>query len=159
MKNCVHQNHLARVRPDRSLFSTETACANCDSSSGRQQQLRSGKTTSDLNTTTASEVVACGMFGPPLALQRRFADIVGKARRAIASVEVGTNGVSVVRVSLMTAFLGNCTWSDSISNRIRRVRIAGVGHEASRLAPRAPDRSVRASVLRGSLSLAWRSHH
>ena len=106
VEDCVHQNHLIRVRPDRSLIIPEFACAYLNSSSGRQHLLRSGKTTSGLNTITTSDVRACEMYVPPLALQRRYADIVESVREITAIADSGTRTASTLGASLMADFLG-----------------------------------------------------
>ena len=109
VEDCVHQNHLIRVRPDRSLIIPEFACAYLNSSSGRQHLLRSGKTTSGLNTITTSDVRACEMYVPLLALQRRYADIVESVRGVTATADVGSQTASAVSASLMANLLRCCT--------------------------------------------------
>ena len=106
VKDCVHQNHLIRVRPDRSLISSEFACAYLNSSSGRQHLLRSGKTTSGLSTITTSDVKACAMFVPPLALQHQFSDIIERVRETKSKIEFGSKTASVLSISLMAYLLG-----------------------------------------------------
>ena len=106
VKHCVHQNHLIRVRPYRSLVIPEFACAYLNSLSGRQYLLRSGKTTSGLNTITTSDVKACTIFVPPLALQRRYAEIVESVREITAAAEFGTQTASIASASLMAELLG-----------------------------------------------------
>ena len=107
VEDCVHQNHLIRVRPDRSLIIPEFACAYLNSSSGRQHLLRSGKTTSGLNTITTSDVKGCTMFVPPLALQRRYADIVESVREITATADFGSQTAAAVSASLMAELLGD----------------------------------------------------
>ena len=107
VKDCVHQNHLIRVRLDHSVVSSEFTCAYLNSSSGRQHFLRSGKTTSGLNTISTSDVKACAMFVPPLALQRRFADIIERARETTSKTEIGSEMASVLSTSLMAYLLGD----------------------------------------------------
>ena len=109
VRDCVHQNHLIRVRPGHSLIIPEFACAYLNSSSGRQHLLRSGKTTSGLNTITTSDVKGCTMFVPPLALQRRYASIVESVREVIATADFGSRTASAVRASLMANLLGDST--------------------------------------------------
>ena len=105
VEDCVHQNHLIRVRPDYSLISSEFTCTYLNSSSGRQHLLRSGKTTSGLNTMTTSDVKACAMFVPPLALQRRYAEIVESVRNIAATAKSGSQTASVLAASLMDNLL------------------------------------------------------
>ena len=96
LKDCVHQNHLIRVRPDHSLIVPEFMCAYLNSTSGRQHLLRKGKTTSGLNTITTSDVKGCTIFAPPLVLQRRYADIVERVREATATTEFGSKTASAL---------------------------------------------------------------
>ena len=107
--DCVHQNHLIRVRPDCSLLNSEFTCAYLNSSSGREHLLRSGKTTSGLNTISTSDVKACEIFIPPLALQRRYSDIVERVRELTATMEFGAEAASALSVSLMSDLLGDST--------------------------------------------------
>ena len=103
--DCVHQNHLIRVRPDYSLLNSEFTCAYLNSSSGREHLLRSGKTTSGLNTITTSDVRACPIFVPPLALQRRYSDIIERVREVTATMEFGSGTASALNASLMSDLL------------------------------------------------------
>ena len=107
VKDCVHQNHLIRVRPNRDSIAPEFACAYLNSTSGRQHLLRSGKTTSGLNTISTSDVKACVLFVPPLGLQNRFAGIVAAARDIAATTEAALDTASTLSASLMTRLLGN----------------------------------------------------
>ena len=107
VKDCVHQNHLIRVRPDRASLIPEFACAYLNSISGRQHLLRSGKTTSGLNTISTSDVKACTLFVPPLDLQNRFAEVVAAARDIAATTESSLDTASALSASLMTRLLGD----------------------------------------------------
>lgn len=70
---CVHQNHLIRVRFDAVRVIPAYACMYLNSAEGRRHLLRSGKTTSGLNTINVSEVRATPLLVPPPELQARFA--------------------------------------------------------------------------------------
>ena len=107
VKDCVHQNHLIRVRPDRASLIPEFACAYLNSTSGRQHLLRSGKTTSGLNTISTSDVKACALFVPPLDLQNRFAEVVAAARDIAATTESSLDTASTLSASVMTRLLGD----------------------------------------------------
>ncbi len=104
--SCVHQNHLIRVRPDQSRILPEFACAYLNSSSGRQHLLRSGKTTSGLNTITTSNVKSCTIFVPPIDLQRRHTRIVQAARVRASFAEAGSSTTLALSASLMSRLLG-----------------------------------------------------
>ena len=107
VKDCVHQNHLIRVRPDRASLIPEFACAYLNSISGRQHLLRSGKTTSGLNTISTSDVKACTLFVPPLDLQNRFAGIVAAVRDIAVTTGSSLNTASTLSASLMIRLLGD----------------------------------------------------
>jgi type I restriction enzyme S subunit len=70
---CVHQNHLIRVRFSGDTLVPLYACTYLNTPAGRQHLLRSGKTTSGLNTISVSEVRTTPIAVPHLALQHEFA--------------------------------------------------------------------------------------
>ncbi len=70
---CVHQNHLIRVRFDADKIVPAYACEYLNSPGGRQHLLRAGKTTTGLNTISVSNVRAAPIALPPLSLQQTFA--------------------------------------------------------------------------------------
>lgn len=74
--DCVHQNHLIRVRckPDKIL--PEFLLALINGREGREYFLRAGKTTSGLFTISTSVVNSWPILLPPLASQRKFAAVV-----------------------------------------------------------------------------------
>ena len=106
ISGCVHQNHLIRARPDQSKILSEFACAYLNSSSGREHLLRSGKTTSGLNTITTSNVKSCDISLPPLDLQRRYTQLVETAHSMVAVAETASTTASELSASLMSRLLG-----------------------------------------------------
>jgi len=72
MEECVHQNHLIRVRFDLSKVAPAFVCEYLNSPRGRQHLLRAGKTTSGLNTISVSNVRAVPIALPPLEAQKAF---------------------------------------------------------------------------------------
>lgn len=73
---CVHQNHIIRARLDAERAVAAYACAYLNSVEGRRHLLRSGKTTSGLNTISVSNVRDTPVLLPPLEQQRSFASAV-----------------------------------------------------------------------------------
>ncbi len=78
---CVHQNHLIRVRLNRNLAEPRFMSAFLNSTGGRRQLTRFGKTTSGLNTISASNVKRTRVLCPPIQLQRGFSEIVDRVDR------------------------------------------------------------------------------
>ena len=102
---CVHQNHLIRVRPNPETLSPQFTCAFLNSSSGRQHLLRSGKTTSGLNTISVSDVKSCTLFTPPINLQRQFTEFVNFASDLTSLANSGQRLATASSSSLMDRLL------------------------------------------------------
>ena len=91
---CTHQNHLIRGRLDTSRCHPVFATYWLNSPRGAAHFRREGKTTSGLNTISASTVRSAPMLLPPIELQREFATKVGEisaqreaAQRSLATLE------------------------------------------------------------------------
>lgn len=82
---CVHQNHIIRVRFSDQKLLPRYACEYLNSVGGRRHLLRAGKTTSGLNTISVSEVRAAPVAVPPLTLQRNFARQAGAVEKLKAA--------------------------------------------------------------------------
>ena len=78
ISHCLHQNHLIRVRVGFNLSVPIYINYFINSSSGRQQMFKAGKTTSGLNTISTKIVKETLVNLPPLPLQNQFAKIVEK---------------------------------------------------------------------------------
>ena len=107
IQTCVHQNHLIRARPDCSLLMPGFAVAYLNSSSGRQQLLRRGKTTSGLNTITTSDVKDCKILVPPVGLQAKFSTIVAQTRDTLDTSETGAQRSLDLSASLLPHLVGD----------------------------------------------------
>jgi type I restriction enzyme S subunit len=82
IQNCVHQNHLIRVRVSSDKADPTYVSAYLNSPGGRRQLTKFGKTTSGLNTISASNVKATKVLCPPLEMQRRYLDFQKKLIKA-----------------------------------------------------------------------------
>ena len=90
VQGCVHQNHLIRVRLDRSVINPTFASRFLNSRGGRQHLLRAGKTTSGLNTISVSDVKRVPIPVPPMEMQRAFEQQV-TARDHIVAQQVASS--------------------------------------------------------------------
>jgi len=102
---CVHQNHLIRIRCEKTSVLPYFLCGILNSATGRLVLLRSGKTTSGLNTISTSNVRAVPIPLPPLDLQRRFADRVRELRAIIAQQERSLEAAKELERALMARLL------------------------------------------------------
>jgi type I restriction enzyme S subunit len=80
IENCVHQNHLIRVRPNISLVHPLFLLEYLNGPLGKSYFLTSGKSTSGLATISTSTVKNCPILVPPLPLQQEFAARVHEVR-------------------------------------------------------------------------------
>ena len=82
---CVHQNHLIRLRCDRSKASPLYVENYINSPGGRRSLTGTSRTTSGLNTISVSKVRRSQIQLPPLDLQHRFAAVVESIEQQKAS--------------------------------------------------------------------------
>jgi type I restriction enzyme S subunit len=71
IEDCVHQNHLIRIRCHNTC-APKFLSNYLNSEAGRQGLIQSGKTTSGLNTISTANVKQAEIFLPPIALQEEF---------------------------------------------------------------------------------------
>ncbi|UAL31155.1 restriction endonuclease subunit S [Nocardioides rotundus] len=86
LDNCVHQNHLIRARLDATRALPVFASSWLNSNRGATHFRRAGRTTSGLNTISASTVRTAPLPLPPIELQREFAQRIDVTRSQAVSV-------------------------------------------------------------------------
>jgi type I restriction enzyme S subunit len=107
--NCVHQNHLIRVRCAEGLDPVY-ACAVINSGFGKQYFHDAGNTTSGLNTITTGVVGRMAIAIPPLELQRRFRQRVEHTRSVTDGLAKANSAeVELLQSLLFYAFAGELT--------------------------------------------------
>ena len=105
--HCVHQNHLIRVRFNATHVVPAYAAAYLNSQGGRRHLLRSGKTTSGLNTINVSQVRATPLALPPIELQRSYEHRVRGVERLRGFCTSASDGAAMLFASLQhRAFRG-----------------------------------------------------
>jgi type I restriction enzyme S subunit len=105
--DCVHQNHLIRVRPRSDSLNSEYLVAFVNSESGRNYFHGSGNTTSGLVTISTSVVKSCRIPVPPLPLQEEFAERVTEIRAVQAGQTVTCQRLEALFQSMLhRAFAG-----------------------------------------------------
>jgi type I restriction enzyme S subunit len=85
VRDCVHQNHLIRVRVSNNVLLSGYLSAFINSDAGRRQMQRFGKTTSGLNTISVKNVKAIELPVPPMERQQEFKELLGLRQSTIAS--------------------------------------------------------------------------
>ncbi|MFQ1885494.1 restriction endonuclease subunit S [Aeromonas veronii] len=77
IKQCVHQNHLIRFRPGAEIR-PQYVSSFVNSEAGKRQLLSMSKTTSGLNTLSASNISSLKVLVPPLQLQDKYLGVVAE---------------------------------------------------------------------------------
>jgi type I restriction enzyme S subunit len=107
VENCVHQNHLIRIRCDSDKLLPDYLVIFLNSETGRKYFLKSGNTTSGLVTISTSVVKKCNLPLPPLALQREFAARVEAARGVQSAQGKSAERIEALYQSMLSrAFAG-----------------------------------------------------
>ena len=118
IEQCVHQNHLIRLRCDRSKVIPLYVESYLNSQGGRRGSVQNledpsfligtSRTTSGLNTISVSKVKAATIGLPPLDLQHRFAAIVKSVEQQKASQRAHLDELDTLFASLQSrAFRGD----------------------------------------------------
>ena len=85
--DCVHQNHLIRVRLKPNTLLPEFVGSLVNSDAGRRQLQRMGKTTSGLNTLSSRQIRSLRIMVPPIEDQEAFARFAAKLNRVASTLE------------------------------------------------------------------------
>lgn len=85
--DCVHQNHILKVRPDQSRLLTDYAMTWFNTATGRDHFFRSVKTSSGLGTINSSELRAAPIPLPPPSVQDGLVANVTAQRQRIATLK------------------------------------------------------------------------
>lgn len=84
--DCVHQNHILKVRPDTSRLLPDYAMTWFNTSAGKDHFFRNVKTSSGLGSINSTELRAAPIPLPTIAVQRQIADRVAERRDEIAKL-------------------------------------------------------------------------
>lgn len=107
---CLHQNHLIRVRVDKTKVEPIYISDFINSSGGREQLFRFGKTTSGLNTISVSNVRNTMIPIPPLTLQKSYALKVQAAKTIQSEIDKQREKIDkLFSCVLQRAFTGELT--------------------------------------------------
>ena len=105
---CVHQNHLIRLRCDRSKASPIYVESFINSPGGRRSLVGTSRTTSGLNTISVSKVGDSTIQLPSLDLQHRYATIVEAVEQQKSSQRAHLAELDTLFASLQSrAFRGD----------------------------------------------------
>jgi type I restriction enzyme, S subunit len=105
--NCVHQNHLIRVRVDTSRADPNYVSNFLNSAGGRRQLTKCSKTTSGLNTISSSNVKAIQILLPPIEKQKKYIELQAKVISAYKKLSLhSSDSENLFNSLLQRAFRG-----------------------------------------------------
>jgi type I restriction enzyme S subunit len=112
IESCVYQNHVFRVRTERSMLVPEYLVALLRTPYAKAYFLRAAKRSSNLASINATQVRAFGVPVPPIALQRKFVVLVQHWERTKGRLERAVEEADALFLSLL-----NDAFSDDLSDR------------------------------------------
>lgn len=98
---CLHQNHIFRVRADRSLLDPRFFSYVVESDIAKRYFMRVAKRTTNLASTNKTQVRAFRFPLPPLEEQKQIAEIVKASKAKIHAIEQKEEGLRQLKKSLM----------------------------------------------------------
>jgi len=94
--DCIHQNHVFRVRLHDKRFTTRFLSWLVGSERGKRYFLRSAKQTTGIASINMTQLRAFRLLTPPLALQTEFGDCISQVERVamgLAAAMAGSDGL------------------------------------------------------------------
>lgn len=105
--DCVHQNHILKVRPDPSQLLSAYAMTWFNTSTGKEHFFRNVKTSSGLGSINSTELRAAPIPLPSVPLQRKLADRVANQRAAITELKADAKAsVDAAKADMEAMILG-----------------------------------------------------
>jgi type I restriction enzyme S subunit len=90
IEDCVHQNHLIKVRPDQARLLPDFAMLWFNTEIGRSHFFRAAKSSSGLGTINSNEVRGAPIPLPPVSEQAAIVAEIGQVRTAAEALRVGS---------------------------------------------------------------------
>ncbi|MCF0051639.1 restriction endonuclease subunit S [Dyadobacter sp. LJ53] len=79
--DCIHQNHIFRVRPNYQIADSEFLCSQFGSIYGKKYFLRAAKQTTGIASINMTQLKNFPVLVPPIEMQKEFKDVMNKIRR------------------------------------------------------------------------------
>lgn len=106
LENCIHQNHIFRVRLNRSAILPEFFAEYLQHQKAKRYFLKCAKQTTGIASINMKQLRALPVLVPPIDSQEKFADFVGEVTRQKLTIQQSLDKLEVLRKSLMQAYFG-----------------------------------------------------
>lgn len=104
--NCIHQNHIFRVRLDEALILPIYFSEYLQAQKAKRYFLGCAKQTTGIASINMTQLKALPVLVPPLALQAQFADFVKQVDKSKATVQKALDEAQLLFDSLMQEYFG-----------------------------------------------------
>ena len=104
--NCIHQNHIFRVRLDRNTVLPEFFAVYLRHQKAKRYFLGCAKQTTGIASINMKQLRALPVLVPPIDKQEVFADFVGQAGRKRLTIQQSLDKLEVLKKSLMQEYFG-----------------------------------------------------
>ena len=106
LKNCIHQNHIFRVRLDRSIVLPEFFAEYLQHQKAKRYFLGCAKQTTGIASINMKQLRALPVLLPPIDSQEIFADFIGQMRQKKLTIQQSLDKLEVLKKSLMQEYFG-----------------------------------------------------
>ena len=106
IKNCIHQNHIFRVRPDFAILDSGYLCLLVGSAYGKRYFLKAAKQTTGIASINITQLKNFPVILLPLPLQQHFAQIVEQIEDQKAVVKQSLAETEVLFEGLLAEYFG-----------------------------------------------------
>jgi type I restriction enzyme S subunit len=106
MENCIHQNHIFRVRLNRKTILPEFFAEYLQHQKSKRYFLRCAKQTTGIASINMKQLRALPVLLPPIGIQEMFADFVAGVERQKLTIQQSLDKLEVLKKSLMQEYFG-----------------------------------------------------
>lgn len=106
LKNCIHQNHIFRVRFDRSIVLPEFFAEYLQHQKAKRYFLGCAKQTTGIASINMKQLRALPVLVPPISNQEIFSDFAGQVGRQKLTIQQSLDKLEVLKKSLMQEYFG-----------------------------------------------------
>ena len=104
--DCIHQNHIFRVRLYKSIITPVYFSYYLQNQASKQYFLRCAKQTTGIASINMTQLKALPVLIPPLDLQNQFADFVEQVDKSKLAIQKSLDELETLKKSLMQQYFG-----------------------------------------------------
>ena len=106
LENCIHQNHIFRVRFDRGIFFPEFFAEYLQHQKAKRYFLGCAKQTTGIASINMKQLRALPVLLPPFDSQKVFADFIGQIGQQKLTIQKSLDKLEVLKKALMQEYFG-----------------------------------------------------